>query len=306
MRTLTSLACLALIAQTATAAPGETRRQVTQRALNVALSAANGQGCISCHVTGQVMAAVGAEVSGFTPNEAQANRVLQYGWNQRIGNGSIVHGGSTYPIETSVVAWALSYYGEDSQLDVRDQAIANLGNCCSRSVATTAGCRRTITTTASSASPRAMPTMSAARIALQWLFNQTGEMRYRTGMADLGRFLAATEPAAWHNDSGLLETTYELIDWRRRGARRVTPKWRRCCDALLARQRDGSCWGFSVGAGCDAFSTGLVGNALLDSACSSVTRRCKRRRRGSSIKTGAAGGGRGRCSPTTSPCRPTQ
>ena len=116
MRTLSSLACLALIAQTAAAAPGETRRQVTQRALNVALSAANGQGCISCHVTGQVMAAVGAaEVSGFAPNEAQANRVLQYGWGQQANSGAVVHGGGQYPIETSAwVAWALSYYGEDS------------------------------------------------------------------------------------------------------------------------------------------------------------------------------------------------
>ena len=267
MRTLTSLACLALIAQTATAAPGETRRQVTQRALNVALSAANGQGCISCHVTGQVMAAVGAaEVSGFTPNEAQANRVLQYGWNQQIGNGSIVHGGSTYPIETSAwVAWALSYYGEDSQLDVRDQAIANLGNWLLAQRGNDGGLPPNDHNNGIISIPsRVMPTMSAARIS-QWLFNQTGEMRYRTGMADLGRFLAATEPAAWHNDSGLLETTYELIGLAATGRSARDPKMAALRDALLARQRDGSCWGFSVGAGCDAFSTGLVGNALLDS-----------------------------------------
>ena len=251
MRILSSLACLALVAQTATAAPGETRRQVTQRALNVALSAANGQGCISCHVTGQVMAAVGAaEVSGFTPNEAQANRVLQYGWNQQIGNGSIVHGGSTYPIETSAwVAWALSYYGEDSQLDVRDQAIANLGNWLLAQRGNDGGLPPNDHNNGIISIPsRVMPTMSAARIS-QWLFNQTGEMRYRTGMADLGRFLAATEPAAWHNDSGLLETTYELIGLAATGRSARDPKMAALRDALLARQRNGSCWGFSVGAG---------------------------------------------------------
>ena len=205
------------------------------------------------------------EVSGFTPNEAQANRVLQYGWNQRMKRLDR-HGGSTYPIETSAwVAWALSYYGEDSQLDVRDQAIANLGNWLLAQRGNDGGLPPNDHNNGIISIPsRVMPTMSAARIS-QWLFNQTGEMRYRTGMADLGRFLAATEPAAWHNDSGLLETTYELIGLAATGRSARDPKMAALRDALLARQRNGSCWGFSVGAGCDAFSTGLVGNALLDS-----------------------------------------
>ena len=111
-----------LIPATPSASPGETRNTVTQRALNTALTGSQRMDCISCHVSGQVIAAVGAaETSGFVVNEGQANRLLGYAWSQQQGNGSVTHGGTSYPIEVSAwVGLALSYYTDESDLDFRE------------------------------------------------------------------------------------------------------------------------------------------------------------------------------------------
>ena len=124
------LTTLFLISSPAQSSPGETRNTVTQRALNTALTGSQRMDCISCHVSGQVIAAVGAaETSGFTVNEGQANRLLGYAWSQQQGDGAVYHGGSSYPIEVSAwVGLALSYYTENSSLDFRESTFQRVSD----------------------------------------------------------------------------------------------------------------------------------------------------------------------------------
>ena len=255
-----------LIPATPSASPGETRNTVTQRALNTALTGSQRMDCISCHVSGQVIAAVGAaETSGFEVNEGQANRLLGYAWSQQQGNGSVTHGGNGYPIEVSAwVGLALSYYTDESDLDFRENNFRRVSDYLLTIQNGDGGLPQNDHTSGVISLPtRTLPTM-AGLMAWRWQFEATGENRYLPALARAGEWFANYQPVDRTGDGALIETAYSLTGMAAAGRTARDPIGAERRDWLINRMVNETCWGKNPGAGCDAWTTGTVGIALLD------------------------------------------
>ncbi|MBF94291.1 MAG: hypothetical protein CMH58_03920 [Myxococcales bacterium] len=260
------LTTLFLISSPAQSSPGETRNTVTQRALNTALTGSQRMDCISCHVSGQVIAAVGAaETSGFTVNEGQANRLLGYAWSQQQGDGAVYHGGSSYPIEVSAwVGLALSYYTENSSLDFRESNFQRVSDYLLSIQNGDGGLPENDHTSGVISLPtRTLPTMGGL-MAWRWQFEATGENRYLPALARAGEWFANYQPVDRTGDGGLIETAYSLTGMAAAGRTARDPIVAERRDWLINRMVNETCWGKNPGASCDAWTTGTVGIALLD------------------------------------------
>lgn len=260
------VSALILIPALGQSQPGETRNNVTQRALNTTLNSSQRTACISCHVTGQVIAAVGAaEKSGFAVNPGEANTLLSYAWSQQDGDGSVRHSGSDWPVEvTSWVSLALSYYDADTDLDLRDSNFQRMTDyLLSRQMEDGGLPENEHDSGVISLPTRSMPTMAGIR-GWRWQFENTGEMRYLPAMARAADWLANYTPVDRTGDGGLIETCYALTGMAAAGRTSRDPRMAEMRDWVLDRQQNEQCWSKDPGGSCDAWATGTAAIALLD------------------------------------------